>query len=137
MLKTGLEFAPGTTDECKALVGRLFTPTDIFGRYRDARNLHRTGDLVMVTSESDPGGFNTRPRAAYIRELKAKGRIHPLAQALVDKSAHAIVQMPFTSDAMWFIVTRHQAIPVMCVIYATPYETTSAGTPESDMTVLN
>jgi hypothetical protein len=38
---------------------------------------------------------------------------------------------------MWLVITRHQGIPVMVVIYATPYETTSASTPESDMVTLN
>ena len=92
----------------------------------------------MVASESDPSGFDTRTRAAYIQELKEKGPIHPLAQVIVNKSAHGIVQMPFTSDAMWIVITRGRGeIPVMVVIYATPYETVAAGTPESDMVTLN
>jgi hypothetical protein len=34
MLQTGLEFAPGTTEDSKQLVGRLFQPTEILSAYR-------------------------------------------------------------------------------------------------------
>lgn len=140
MLKTGLEFAPGTTNECKQLVGRLFTPTDILGSYKAARNLFHTGDLVLVASESDPSGFSAKKRTTFVQEIKQglNGKPMPFfAQALVNKPAHSIVQMPFSSDAMWLVVTRRDGIPVMCVVYATPYEVASADTPESDLVSLN
>ena len=140
MLKTGLEFAPGTTDDCKKIVDKLFTPTDILGSYRAGREMFQTGDLVLVASESDPSGFSTKKRTTFVKELKAglNGKPMPfIAQALIAKPAHSIVKLPFSSDAMWLVITRHQGIPIMVVIYATPYETTSASTPESDLSVLN
>jgi len=140
MLKTGLEFAPGTTDDCKALVGKLFTPTDILASYRAARQTFKTGDIVLVASESDPSGFSAKTRMTFVKEMRDGLNGKPLpfvARALAERTAHAIMRLPFTSEAMWLVITRHQGIPVMVVIYATPYETTSASTPESDMVTLN
>jgi hypothetical protein len=140
MLKTGLEFAPGTTDDCKALVGKLFTPTDILASYRAARAQFHTGDIVLVASESDPSGFSAKTRMTFVKEMRDGLNGKPLpfvARALAERTAHAIMRLPFTSEAMWLVITRHQGIPVMVVIYATPYETTSASTPESDMVTLN
>jgi hypothetical protein len=140
MLKTGLEFAPGTTDDCKALVGKLFTPTDILASYRAARQTFKTGDIVLVASESDPSGFSAKKRMTFVKEMRdgLNGKPLPfIARALAERTAHAIMKLPFTSEAMWLVITRHQGIPVMVVIYATPYETTSASTPESDMVTLN
>lgn len=140
MLKTGLEFAPGTTDDCKALVGKLFTPTDILASYRAARQTFKTGDIVLVASESDPSGFSAKTRMTFVKEMRDGLNGKPLpfvARALAERTAHAIMKLPFTSEAMWLVITRHQGIPVMVVIYATPYETTSASTPESDMVTLN
>jgi hypothetical protein len=128
VLNTGLEFAAGTTDECKRLVGKLFTPGDILGAYRVARSQFKTGDIVLVVSESDPSGFNAQTRNTFVESLKQGlrgGRMPFFAQALVDKPAHSIVQLPFEEDAMWLVVARKGAIPVMCVIYVTPYETTT------------
>lgn len=140
MLKTGLEFAPGTTDDCQALVGKLFTPTDILASYRAARAQFKTGDIVLVASENDPSGFSAKTRMTFVKEMRdgLDGKPMPfIARALAERTAHAIVKLPFTSEAMWLVITRHQGIPVMCVIYATPYETASASTPESDLSVLN
>jgi hypothetical protein len=140
MLKTGLEFAPGTTDDCKALVGKLFTPTDILASYRAARQTFKTGDIVLVASECDPSGFSAKTRMTFVKEMRdgLNGKPLPfIARALAERTAHAIMKLPFTSEAMWLVITRHQGIPVMVVIYATPYETTSASTPESDMVTLN
>lgn len=124
MLKTGLEFAPGTTDECKRLIGGLFPPTDILSAYRTARSAFNTGDLVVSVSEHDPSGFEAEPRSAYVKRLRdTRGAVPLLMQGLAERSAHGIVQLPFEADAMWLIVVRGmQAVPVMCVIYATPYE---------------
>lgn len=120
MLKTGLEFAPGTTDECKKMIGGLFQPGDILSAYRMARANFKTGDLVVSVSESDPSGFEAEPRTAYIKRL---GKVPLLMRGLVEKSAQGVVKLPFESDAMWFIVVRGmQAVPVMCVLFASPYE---------------
>lgn len=124
MLKTGLEFAPGTTDECKKMVGGLVNPSDILGAYRAARAELKTGDLVISVLESDPSGFEAETRTAYIKRVRqSRGKVPLLMHGLTEKSAHGVVKLPFESDAMWLIVVRGpQAVPIMCVIFASPYE---------------
>ena len=110
-LRTGLEFAPGTTDDCKKIVDKLFTPTDILGSYRAGREMFQTGDLVLVASESDPSGFSTKKRTTFVKELKAglNGKPMPfIAEVLVAKPAHSIVKLPFPSECD---VARHHEAP--------------------------
>jgi hypothetical protein len=133
MLQTGLEFAPGTTDDCKRLIAGLFQPGEILGAYRQARGVFKTGDLVMVVAKSDPSGFNVEPRIAYLKRLRQVLGHHAAstmpALGINDKSAHSVMKLPFETDAMWLIVTRGQELPVMCVLYSTPYETTAVASP--------
>jgi len=130
MLKTGLEFAPGTTDQCKELIAKLFQPGEILGAYRAARANFKTGDLVMRVSEQDPSGFEAETRTEYVNRVRRIRGTLPLLMRGLDRSAHAIVQLPFQEDAMWLIVVRGtQAVPVMCVLYAAPYEVAAEGQP--------
>lgn len=133
MRRTGLDFAPGTTDASKQLVGRLFDPSQIYGAYKAARQQFGTGDLVLTVSEQDPSGFEANTRAGYIRRIKAaqgEGRVPTLMRGLVEKSAQAIMSMPFESDAMWLIIVRGlKEVPVMVVLYATRYEVEEAAAP--------
>jgi len=131
MLATGLEFAPGTTDECKKLVTRLVQPGEIFGAYRHARNQFRSGDIVLTISEQDPSGFQAEPRTAYVKRIRdVNTKVPLLMRGLAEKSAHSISKLPFESDALWLIIARGpQAVPVMCVIFAVPYETTAVASP--------
>lgn len=128
MLQTGLEFAPGTTEECQKLVVGLFTPSEIFGAYRMARQQFKTSDLVLLVSEKDPSGFQAEPRSAYVKRILDQGKGVPLLmQGLAERSAHKIVKMPPESDALWLIVARGpQAVPVMCVLFAVQSEMTAA-----------
>jgi hypothetical protein len=130
MLQTGLEFAPGTTEDCKRLIDRLFEPGDILAAYKAGRQAFHTGDLVMVGSEADPSGFNVEPRTAYLKRLRqvlgSKASKTMPALGIANKSAHSIVQLPFEADAMWLIITRGQEIPIMCVLFTTPYEVSAA-----------
>lgn len=124
MHQTGLEFAPGTTEECQRLVAQLFQPGEILAAYKQARTTFRTGDLVLSVSEQDPSGFEAEPRIAYTKRLQ---KIPLLMRGLADRSAHSVVKLPFEADAMWLIVVRGpQEVPVMCVIYAAPYETSAS-----------
>ena len=124
MIQAGLEFAPGTTDECKQLVTRLFQPGELLSAYRTARQTFKTGDLVLRVSEQDPSGFEAEPRAAYVKRVKElTGKVPLLMSGIATRSAHGVAQLPFESDAMWLIVVRGaQAVPIMCVIFAAPYE---------------
>jgi len=130
MLSTGLEFAPGTTDDCKKLVSGLFTPTEIFSAYRMARSQFSMGDLVLRVSEQDPAGFEAEPRIAYIkriREFQGSKGVPLLMRKMAEESAHKVMQLPFEADAFWLVVVRGpQAVPITCVMYASPYETAVA-----------
>jgi len=126
MKKTALDFAPGTSKESKRLIGKLFTPTELLNAYRMARRQFGTGDLVLTVSEQDPSGFQADTRTGYIKKAKDLLGDRPmplLLQGLVRQSAQAVMEMPFESDAMWFVVARGpSAVPVMCVLYGVPYE---------------
>ena len=126
MHRTGLDFAPGTTDASKQLVGGLFEPGQLFSAYRAAREQFGTGDLVLTISEQDPSGFEAVTRAGYVKNAKrvlGEKPLPMLMRGLVEKSAQGVMSLPFESDAMWLIVARGpQAVPIMCVLYATPYE---------------
>lgn len=126
MLKTGLEFASGTTDDCKRLVGRMFTPTDILGAYRQARAQLRHGDIVLVAAEYDGSGFQAMPRLDYVKQIResmgAKAPAMLGALTIASKSAHSLLKMPFEAEAMWLVINRRGMVPIMAVLYATPYE---------------
>ena len=128
-LSTGLEFAPGTTDECKRLVAKLFQPGEILGAYKQARAAFQTGDLVLVVAEQNPEGFNVEPRIAYLKRLRQTLGVHARktmpALGISHKSAHSVVQLPFEDDAMWLIITRGQEMPAMIVLFTTPYQVAS------------
>lgn len=123
MLKTGLEFARGTTDDCKRLAQRLFKPEELLGAYRAARQSFKTGDLVLTIAAHDPRGFEAEPRSTYTKRLRQHMRPGIAMPTIMDRSAHGVVQLPFESDAMWLVIVRPGDMPIMCVIYATPYET--------------
>ena len=130
MLQTGLEFSPGTTDECKKLISGLFQPGEILGAYRQARTQFNTGDLVLSVSEQDPSGFDVEPRIAYVKRLRefqgSKG-VPLFMRRMAEESAHKVVQLPFEADALWLVIVRGlQAVPITCVLFAAPYEVAAA-----------
>ena len=130
MLKTGLEFAPNTSEECQRLVTKLFEPRQLFEWYRAARRTFQTGDIVLVTSESDPSGTSAKPRMQYVKKTRENtGRNAPAVLGLLTiakKTAHSIVQLPFEADAFWLVIERQGAPQVMAVLFAMPYETGDA-----------
>ncbi len=125
-LKTGLEFAAGTTDAAKRLVAGLFKPSDILDWYRSARNVFKTGDLVLLAAEWDPSGVQPYRRTDYLKEVRQivgdRAPIPPHFRGIWDGPAHSVVKLPFESDAMWFVINRKWEPQVMCVIYVTPYQ---------------
>lgn len=126
MLKTGLEFANGTTEDCQKLVVSMFKPSELLGWYKDARRLYKSSDVVLVTDATDPSGVKAWPRAKYIEQLRVSmgrnaERLMP-SLTMSTKSAHQIVRMPGDSDAFWLVIARGNQIPIMCVLFANPYE---------------
>lgn len=123
----GLEFAPGTTEDCKKLVSELFEPSDILGAYRMARERFKTSDIAIVVSEKDPSGFNAMTRIEFakrLREMTGRNAAKLLSTlTMAQRTAHNIVQLPSESEAMWLVIDRgRENIPVTCVIFTTPYE---------------
>ena len=122
MFKTGLEFAPNTSDECKRLVGRLHTPASILGAYRAAKERFGTSDIVLAVSDQ-VGHIEYMTRMTYCEHLKRLFGDKASGFTLWSVSAQSFMKLPQESEAMWFIVDVKGAdLPSMCVIYATPYE---------------
>jgi len=128
MLGTSLDFAPGTTEDCQRLVTDLFQdPAAVLGAYRAARARFRTSDVVLVTAQHDGSGFEAMPRAHYIdmlrRGLGRDGAKMLATLGVAHKSAHQVASMPKDSDALWLIINRRDALPVMVVLFAAPFAT--------------
>lgn len=123
MISTGLEFATGTSYDCKKLVGQLFEPGYLIGVYRMARGELKTGDIALVTAEWDPSGVESWRRLDYVARIRSgAAKVLPVL-TIAHQSAHKIVSLPFEAEAFWLIILRKDQIPIMCVIYSTPYET--------------
>jgi hypothetical protein len=92
--------------------------------------MFKNGDLVLAVSEQDPSGFRVEPRIEYLKNLRLALRSHAPktmpSLGITHQSAHGVVQLPFEADAMWLVISRGQEIPVMCVLYTTPYEVSTA-----------
>lgn len=129
MFSTGLEFAPGTSNDCKRLVGKLFSPRDLLGAYRAAREQFGSSDIVIVTSEQDPSGFSARTRSEHLAEIRRTLGAHAertmLRLGIAQQSAHALVRMPKEADAFWLVVTRGQQLPIEAVLFSIPYQVKS------------
>jgi len=128
MFGTALEFATGTTDDCKRLVTQLFQqPGAVLGAYRTARQKFKTGDIVLVAAQHDGSGFDAMPREHYIRRLRdglgRNGAKMLAVLGIAHQSAHKVASLPWESDALWLVINRRDALPVMVVLYAAPYAT--------------
>lgn len=122
MLKTGLEFAPGTTDDSKRCIGQLFPPAVILNAYRNARETCGTRDIVLYASDQSPD-IHGGTRLEYCAHLKKLYGTRASAFKMWKESAQSVMRMPRDSDAMWFVVdVRGSDLQVMCVIFAVPYE---------------
>ena len=125
MLQTGLEFAPGTTDDSKKLIHKLLSPESIMSAYRSARGECGTSDIVLHFSDQDPiirGGT----RLEFCKHLQERFGKAASGFRMWRHSAHAVMKMPSDSEALWLVVeSKGLDVPVMCVIYATPYEQTA------------
>ena len=129
MLKKGLEFAAGTSEDCQKLVVQLFKPEYLFGAYRMARSELQTGDIALVTAEWDPSGVEKWRRHDYVAKIRAGAAKMLPVLTIAHKSAHQIAALPFESDAFWLIILRKDALPIMCVIFMSPYEVAAEDEP--------
>lgn len=121
--KTGLEFAPNTSEDCKKLVQRMHRPESILGAYRDAKAKFGTCDIVLAVSDQ-VGHIEYMTRRTYCEHLKRLFGDKAQGFKMWASSAQSLMQLPKDSDAMWFVVDiRGADLPSMCVIYAVPYET--------------
>ncbi len=123
----GLEFAHGTTPDCKRLVGKLFQPGELLGAYILGRQQHLTSDLVLVTSEADPSGFEAWPRADYVAKILGGMDARSAATmrkswTMAHRSAHEIAQLPREENAWWLVIARREALPPMAVMFASRHE---------------
>lgn len=126
MLKTGLEFAPGTTDDSKKLIGKLLTPQEIMNAYRNARAECGTGDIVLFLSDQDPT-IHGGTRVEYCKHLQKVFGKAASGFRMWQHSAHAVMKLPSDSEAFWLVVdVRGMDVPTMCVLFAMPYEQTAA-----------
>jgi hypothetical protein len=126
MIKTGLDFAPGTSDECKKLIAKI-PPESLVKAYRNARRESGgSNDIVLVISDQSPD-ISGGTRAEYVSHLRRILGRRAAELKIYDHSAHEIMQMPRDSEAMWIVVdTRQSDWPIMCVVYALPYEVSAA-----------
>jgi|SRR5580700_2995494 hypothetical protein len=127
MLGTALEFAVGTTDDCKRLATDLFKPGELLGAYRLARQKFRTSDIVLVTAQHDGSGFEAMIRPHYVGRLRQglgrNGAKMLATLGVAHKSAHQVASLPAESDAFWLVINRKDALPIMIVLFAGPYAT--------------
>lgn len=130
MIKTGLEFAAGTTDDCKQLVARIFDPGTLLKAYRAMRIDMKTGDLVVIGSDYDQT-IKVVKRMEYVEIIKRgiekrtgrPGKVPALFEVLVHQTAHKIAKLPFEHDAFWLVVARgDQQLPILCAVFMTQYE---------------
>lgn len=125
-MRTGLEFAPGTTDDCKRQIGMLLKPQDILEAYRAARQQFGSTDIVLATSDQ-VGHIEYTTRLTYCEHLKGLFGKKAAGFKMWSHSAHSIMKLPNESEAMWLVVQiQGSDLPIMCVIYATPYEISAA-----------
>jgi hypothetical protein len=139
MLRTGLEFARGTTEDCKRLVMGLFQQAeDVLGAYRVACAQFHTRDIVLVSAEWDASGLEAMPRARYVERLRrglpTNGAKLLALLGIAHRSAHQVATLPTESDAFWLVVNRRGALPVMAVLLATPY---AGGADAHEPTILH
>ena len=130
MLRTSLEFAAGTTDDCKRLVARVCDPGRLLEAYRAMRIEMKTGDLVLTGSDFDPT-IKVVKRLEYVEIIKRgiekrtgrPGKVPPLFAVLEHQTAHKIAKLPFEHDAFWLVIARgEQELPILCAVFVTQLE---------------
>lgn len=122
MLKTGLEFAPGTTDACKRIVARMFKPADLLEAYREARS--KFGPDIVLAASDQFEGILYITRLEYGKHLQSLFGHRASEFKMWSSSAQSVMKLPLESSAFWLVIEMRGAdMPIMCVIFAVPYKT--------------
>ena len=126
MLRTGLDFAPNTSDDCKKIVAK-FPPDKLFSAYRNARaECHNTTDIVLWMKDQSPDIYGGT-RAEYKQLLRKLYGVRALEFRMWDESAQKVMSMPAESEAMWLVMhVSGVDLPITCVLYAMLYEAEAA-----------
>jgi hypothetical protein len=127
MIKSSLEFAPGTSDAVKSVV-RTIPPYDLVVAYRQAAQEFGHNDIVLLIAiqGEEPIGFEAMPRTAYMAKAfnQAAKRIHPMASA----TAHQKMRMPGDSVAFWLVLElRDQDAVLTCAVGEVRYKVEQEG----------
>jgi hypothetical protein len=102
----------------------MFKPADLLGAYREARSKLNTSDIVLAASDQVEGIQYMRRLEYAFRHLRRVFGPRASEFGLWHRSAQSVMKLPPESDAMWLIVELEGAdTPIMCVIFAVPYET--------------
>jgi hypothetical protein len=122
VIRTSLEFAPGTPPNVKALVQSI-PAYDLLVAYRKASYEFNTTDIVLIVAAHDEEvrDFQAMPRSAYVaRAMNESARLlHPVAR----ESAHQKMKMPPDSPAFWVVLELHnKGVVVPCAIGSYKYE---------------
>jgi hypothetical protein len=122
MVKSSLEFAPGTAEPTKKLVSGI-PPYDLLVAYRNSVKEFGSTDIVLLIAiqDGEPMAFEAMTRATYVAQAfnAAAKRVHPMALA----SAHKRMSMPADTAAFWLAVElRDKDAIVTCAIGEVRYE---------------
>jgi len=116
-----LLFGPNTSKDCQDFVQKL--PADaILRAYRDTRAAYGTNDIALVLSDQTPDimGGPRKDCAQHLRQVMGR---RALELGIHNSSAQSIASLPSESEAMWLVLDiRRMDLPIMCVVYAVPYE---------------
>jgi hypothetical protein len=116
MVKSSLEFAPGTAEPTRKLVQSL-PPYDLLVAYRNAVKEFNSADIVLLVGVQggEVGAFEAMTRATYVTQAfnaTARG-IHPMAR----ESAHKKMSMPPDTAAFWIAVElRDDDTVITCAV---------------------
>lgn len=124
MVRFSLDFAPGTTDDCKRLVQTEFHPNELLEAYRKGVEAYGGKDIVLVVAANDPQDIHAFPRSRYVEQALSRNSKDQLSKlTIASKSARRVMQLPADSDAFWLVIEIRQAqYPIMCVLHVTRSE---------------
>jgi hypothetical protein len=126
MIKTSLEFAPGTHADVKRMA-QAVPPYDLLKAYREATVKFGVTDIVLLIalSRGEVINFEAWPRQDWMQQAMndAARKTHPVARA----SAHKKMKMPASSPAFWIIFELDKQHIIPCAVGTYQYDDTTTG----------